>query len=72
MIEHELMSRAEMVRSPMAVSPIATLPLSQDSDDPVKHLLQAYAELLELPVPKSLQMLIEASDLADPQASGDL
>src|SRR4051812_30154900 len=72
MIEQEPMSRAEMVRSPMAVLPVSSPPLSPDSGDPVKRLLQPYAELLKLPVPEPQRALVECSDPTVPQASRDL
>lgn len=71
MIEQEHMSRAEMVRSPMAALPVSDPRLCRAAGTPVDRLLQPYADLLELPIPDPLRALVEHFDLTDPQASGN-
>jgi hypothetical protein len=69
MTEHDIMSRADMVRSPMAAVPASSSPLSYDCNDAVKLVLRPYAKLLEWPVPDSLRTLVDNSDKDAQQAA---
>jgi len=62
MLEQDNLSRAEMVRSPMASLPPSNATLPGDDADPVERLLRPYAELVELPVPEAMRALVETWD----------
>lgn len=70
MIEQDLLSRAEMVRSPMAPSPEPNASPAQQSADPVQCPLQPHAELLTSPVPEPMRRLIDdrLMDVQPPQS----
>jgi hypothetical protein len=59
MIDQDLLSRAEMLRSPMAPLAAPDASPAQQSGDPVQRPLQPYAELLEPPAPESLRTLVD-------------
>jgi len=62
MIEQDNLSRADMVRSPMAAIPPSNPSLPDDGVGPVERLLQPYAELVELPVPEPMRALVQSWD----------
>lgn len=62
MLEQDNLSRADMVRSPMAPIPPSNPSLPSGGVDPVKRLLRPYAALLELPVPDPARALVETWD----------
>lgn len=73
MTEFELMSRAEMVRSPMAAAPILSPPLPGDSTDgAVELVLDPDAKQSGQAAPEHLWAGIENSDKGGSQASDDL
>lgn len=59
MIEQELMSPADMLHSPMAAASAADRALPREGGNPLNRLLRPYAALVEQPVPKSLQELVD-------------
>ena len=59
MIDQDLLSRAEMVRSPMAPLPAPNASPIQQSADSVRRPLQPQAELLEPPVPETMRTLVD-------------
>ena len=59
MIDQDLLSRAEMVRSPMAPLPDPNVSPIQQSADPVRRPLQPQAELSEPPVPETMRTLVD-------------
>jgi hypothetical protein len=71
MMEQDNLSRADMVRSPMAPLPPSNPTLPSGSADPVPHLLRPYAELLELPVPESMRVLVENGGREPQQPSSE-
>jgi hypothetical protein len=72
MTDHDIMSRADMVRNPMAAMLASSLPLSHDGNDAVKLVLRPYAELLEWPIPDFLRMLVDNSHKDARRAPNDL
>jgi hypothetical protein len=66
MMEQDNLSRADMVRSPMAPILLSNPTFPGDGVDPIQRLLQPYAELVELPVPKSMKALVETWDREAP------
>jgi hypothetical protein len=59
MIDQDLLSRAEMVRSPMAPLPAPNAGPIQQSADPVQRPVQPDAELLASPVPEPMRLLAD-------------
>ena len=72
MMEQDSLSRADMVRSPMAPMPPSNPSLHDDGVGPVERLLQPYAELVELPVPEPMRALVETWDRGTQQTASDL
>jgi hypothetical protein len=67
MMEQDNLSRADMVRSPMAPILPSNPTLPSGGVDPVPHLLRPYEDLLELPVPEPMRALVENWDMAAQQ-----
>ena len=70
MMEQDNLSRADMVRSPMAPIPPSLPTLPDDGVDPVASVLKPYSELLALPVPDHMRALVENWDSEAQQPSG--
>lgn len=62
MMEQDNLSRAEMLRSPMAPIPPSNHTLPSGSVDLLPRFLRPDAELLELPAPESMRALVENGD----------
>jgi hypothetical protein len=69
MVEQDNLSRADMVRSPLAPIPPSTPTVPSDGVDPVARLLRPYSELLALPVPNYMRALVEIWDSEAQQPS---
>jgi hypothetical protein len=72
MMEQDNLSRADMVRSPMAPIPPLTPTLPSDGVDLVARLLRPYPELLALPVPDHIRALVENWDMGTQPTASDL
>jgi hypothetical protein len=72
MTEQDIMSRAEMLRGPMAPLPIPNPSPSRQDADPVNRPLLPSAELLGLPIPEPVRLLVENEDSDAGQAPRNL
>lgn len=71
MIDQDLLSRAEIVRSPMAPLPAPNASSIQQSADPVQRPLQPHADLLEPPVPETMRTLVDHWPMGAQPTRGD-
>ena len=71
MMEQDNLSRADMVRSPMAPI-LPSNPTLPEGVDPVAGVLRQYPELLALPVPEPMRALVETWNRETLQAASDL
>jgi len=62
MMEQDNLSRADMLRNPMAPIPPSNHTLPSGGLDLVPRFLRHDAELLELPTPDPMRALVETSD----------